>query len=137
MGLYLTVFDGDQEIEGVEVGSYDDFSHFRNAVVAYLEGEAAGSRFPTLIMHSDCDGEWSSTEARLLEKECAAIAEAFSKMPPIEYNSAWQEDVARTFGIVPTSLYDCFFDVDGEPLLERLIVLARVSQKHNLPILFQ
>jgi len=35
------------------------------------------------------------------------------------------------------TLYDCFFDIDGEPLLERLINLTRLSQRRSLPILFQ
>jgi len=137
VGLYLTIFDGDQEVEGVEIGSYDDFSFFRNAIVRWLEGGVAGSRFPTLIMHSDCDGEWSSPDAKILESELIEIAQAFKEMPPVEFNSKWQLEVARSFGIVPTSLFDCFFDVDGEPLLERLILLARLSQQRGLPILFQ
>ncbi len=72
MGLYLAVFDDDEELEGVEVGSYDDFSWFRNTIVDRLEEGVAGSRFPTLIKHSHCDGQWSPSEAVALKVELAA-----------------------------------------------------------------
>jgi hypothetical protein len=35
------------------------------------------------------------------------------------------------------NLLETFFDVDGEPLLDRLIGLCRVASSRNLPILFQ
>ena len=38
MGLYLCVFDNDDELEGVEVGSYSDFDFFRSTVTELLEG---------------------------------------------------------------------------------------------------
>ena len=137
MGLYLAVFDDGNELDGVEVGAYGDFSAFRDAVVDHLEGRAAGSRFPTLILHSDCDGQWSPSEAAALEKELKTIGARFRELPPIPLNADWQKEVARTFGIQTQNLYDCFFDVDGEPLLERLIGLAKMSQAKNVPILFQ
>ena len=137
MGLYLAVFDGDEELDGVEVGSYDDFGWFRDTIAARLEGGVAGSRFPTLIMHSDCDGRWSVPEAFVLEKELTVIAAELKRLPPVGYNSDWQHEAASTFGIVPSSLCECFFDVDGEPLIERLILLAQLAQRRGLPILFQ
>jgi len=138
MGLYLAVFDdtGD-EISGVEVGTYADFSAFRTAVVRKLEDGTPGSQYPTLILHSDCDGQWTPSEAAALEKELEIISAHFREIPPIPLSADWQKEVAKTFGIRPASLYDCFFDVDGEPLLERLIGLAKLSQTRNLPILFQ
>ena len=48
-----------------------------------------------------------------------------------------QKQVIKTIGLQVTNLYGCFFDVDGESLLERLIGLTRLSQERNLPILFQ
>jgi hypothetical protein len=69
MGLYLCVFEGDEEVDGVEVGPYADFDKFRDCVVRALEGSSPGWKFPTLILHSDCDGEWSPREAAKLEKE--------------------------------------------------------------------
>ena len=41
MGLYLCVFassDLDEEVDGVEVGSYDDFHTLRTAIAEQLEG---------------------------------------------------------------------------------------------------
>jgi len=137
MGLYLAIFNDDTELDGVEIGSYADFSTFRNNVVRHLESGDAGSQCPTLILHSDCDCQWTPEEATKLEKELELIAVRFKELPPIPLNSEWQRQVAKTFGIKLQSLYDCFFDIDGEPLVERLISLARLSRKNNLPILFQ
>jgi len=137
MGLYLTIFDGDVEIDGVEVGSYSDFNYLRDIIVNKLESGLAGSRFPTLNLHSDCDGEWSSEDALTLEMELKKITQEFEKLPPVPYNSEWQNEVAKTFGIKPKSLLECFFDVDGEPLLERILGLTKLSQELKLPILFQ
>jgi len=137
MGLYLTIFDGGEEVEGVEVGAYADFDDLRNSVATLLESGRAGERFPALNTHSDCDGKWTPEEASVLEKELMEIAAEFQKLPPRDIDCAWKKDVAELLGIRPKSLYDCFFDVDGEPLLDRLIQLARLSQARGLPILFQ
>jgi len=137
MGLYLAVFDDGDELDGVEIGAYSDFGAFRNAVVNDLEGGLAGSRYPTLTLHSDCDGQWTPNEAAVLERELEIISSRFGELPPIPLSSDWQKQVAKTFGIRLKSLYDCFFDVDGEPLLDRLINLTKLSQNRNLPILFQ
>ena len=137
MGLYLAVFDGDDEIDGVEVGSYADFGLFRTSVVEGLEGGRAGSRFPTLILHSDCDGEWTPQQSPALKAELEIIAREFAAMPPVSLPDDWKAQVAKMFGLSPANLHDCFFDVDGEPLLDRLTELAKLSQQRNLPILFQ
>ena len=136
-GLYLAVFDDDDELDGVEIGTYSDFSAFRNAVVKNLENDVAGSKYPTLILHSDCDGVWTPSEAALLEAELEVISQRFRELSPIPLSADWKEEVARILAIEPKSLYDCFFDVDGESLLERLLGLVRLSQAKNLPILFQ
>ena len=136
MGLYLAIFDEDDELDGVEVGAYADFSTFRDAVVVNLEGGLRGSRFPILGLHSDCDGDWSPNEAAALEAELQTIAQEFAEFPPIPLGG-WKAYVAKRLGLNPTNLCDCFFDVDGEPLLERLIGLARLAQNRKLPILFQ
>lgn len=137
MGLYLCIFDGDEEIDGVEVGPYADFDKLRDSIVRELESGKAGSKFPTLILHPDSDGEWSPEESAQLEKELEAISDEFRRRPPISLSSGWQKQVAKSFGLRINRLYDCFFDVDGEPLFERLINLAKLSQRHNLPIIFQ
>ncbi len=136
MGLYLAIFDGDVELDGVEVGAYADFSTFRDAVVSNLEAGNAGSRFPALILHSDCDGEWAPEQAAALEAELEVIAKEFAGFPPVPLDG-WKSEVAKMVGTRPTNLADSFFDIDGEPLLERLIGLARLSQDRHLPILFQ
>lgn len=138
MGLYLAVFDGDEELDGVEVGSYADFGVFRDAVAAHLEGGAAGSRFPTLMLHSDCDGSWSCEESAQVQAELEQIADEFRRLSPLELKpGSWQAEVAKRFGIKPRNLYESFFDVDGEPLIERLLGLIQVSRGHGKPILFQ
>ncbi|WP_294122234.1 Imm70 family immunity protein [Sphingomonas sp.] len=137
MGLYLTIFDGDEELDGVEIGSYADFAFFREAVVAALEGGRVGSRFPTLILHPDNDGEWNSTDAIKLERELTEIASEFQNYPPVTLPAGWKTEVAKSAKIEAATFYDCFFDIDGVPLLQRLIDLARLSQERDLPILFQ
>lgn len=137
MGLYLCIFDGEEELDGVEVGHYSDFGIFRETVVKYLEGSVWGSRFPTLMLHSDCDGVWSPTEAQRLEQELRIIADEFQRLPPIEWPSEWQREVAKLLGLAPRTLYDCFIDVDGESLVERLIGLTQLSQGTSKEILFQ
>jgi len=137
MGLYLCIFDGDDELEGIQVGSYDDFHFFRNTVVTVAEGGLAGSRCPTLNNHHDSDGEWSPSECSILIKEIELIRVAFELSPVVDFNSQWQSDVARKSGIVPKTLAECFFDVDGEPLLDRLKALADRGKRLGLPILFQ
>jgi hypothetical protein len=137
MGLYLCIFDGVDELEGIQVGSYADFNFFRSAVTRVAEGGVAGCRFPTLINHHDSDGEWSPSECSLLVKELELIGDAFQNSPAIDFNSRWQSDVARKNGIAPANLAECFFDIDGEPLLERLKKLAERGIRTGLPILFQ
>ena len=137
MGLYLAIFDDGQEVDGVEVSSYSDFGAFRDAVIKHLENGQAGSQFPTLILHSDCDGRWTPSEAVSLQHELVIISARFREPPPIPLNVDWQKHVAKTFGIRRDTVYDCFFDVDGESLLERLTSLAKMSQEGNLPILLQ
>ena len=137
MGLYLAIFDGDDELDGLEVGSYADFATFRSAVATHVEGGVAGSRCPTLVLHSDCDGQWSPEEAAVLQEELASITERFMESPPEPLGDGWKPEVAKAFGLRPSNLYDCFFDVDGEPLLDRLMGLAQLSAERNLPIVFQ
>lgn len=137
MGLYLCVFDDDDELDGVEVGSYSDFDFFRRSVTELLEGGVAGSRFPTLIIHSDSDGEWSLTECESLRQELMTIASEFQQLPGIPFRVDWQQQVGKLLGLKPASLYESFIDVDGERLLERLIRLCDVATERAMPILFQ
>lgn len=136
MGLYLCVRDDVDEVDGVEVGSYADYGGFIEKVVEHVEGGARGSRCPTLTLHSDCDGQWTPEECARLQAELDRISQAFSALPPIPLKP-WQLDVAKTFGLKPKTLSDCFFDVDGEPLMTRLAGLCQIAIERRQPILFQ
>jgi hypothetical protein len=137
MGLYLCVFDGENELDGVEVGSYADYGGFLETITEKLEGGIAGSRFPTLVLHSDCDGEWHPSQVALLEVELRTIADEMHRLAPVSHFDGWKADVARQFGLNPTNLCDSFFDIDGEPLIERLLGLCKVARDADQPIIFQ
>ncbi len=136
MGLYLCVFDGDEDIDGVDVGGYDvDF--LRKCICERLERGRPGSRFPTLMCHSDCDGEWSVADCFVLESELNFIISELAELPPRDLPGAWQGRLAKSLGIVPRTLADSFLDVDGEPLLTRLRDLCRLAIQRGQPIVFQ
>ncbi|EEF59770.1 Imm70 family immunity protein [Pedosphaera parvula] len=137
MSLYLCVFDEDDEIDGLDVGAYSDFAHFRNTIAQELEEGRPGTRFPTLMLHSDCDGEWKPDECLKLSRELEIIASELKQRPPREFHSEWQKGVVKKLGLTPLNLYDCFIDVDGEPILERLARLVETAKRRQLPILFQ
>ena len=61
MGLYLCIFagdDGDEELDGMEVGGYDDFGEFRDLIARLLEdgtwksvlGHIRGEAHPPLLV---------------------------------------------------------------------------------------
>ena len=100
MGLYLCVFDGDEDIDGVEIGPYTDFNVLRDYIIRELEAGKAGSRFPTFILHSDSDGEWSLADCEKLRDELAEIATALKTHPPVKFVSDWQNAVAKSIGLV-------------------------------------
>ena len=89
MGLYLCIFASDlddEEIDGVEVGAYDDFDLLRTTVAQQLEAGHWGSRFPVLMSHPDSDGEWSPKEAYTSQAAssltlAAAPMKSFSERP--------------------------------------------------------
>lgn len=137
MGLYLCAFDGGEELDGVEVGSYADFNFFRDAVTAVVESGNRGSACPVLINHHDSDGEWSPEEAACLINELEVIRKGMSEAPPVEFNSPWKKELATSIGLRPNNLFECFFDVDGESLVYRLRGLAEKSVERQVPILFQ
>lgn len=137
MGLYLCIYRDDEEVEGVEVGSYADYGRLIDTVIRVVENGERGSRCPTLVLHSDCDGTWETEEVGRLQGELALISDAFRTLPPLSFESEWQRDVAGQLGVVPTNLYESFIDVDGEYLLERLADLVQVSREIELPIYFQ
>jgi hypothetical protein len=137
MGLYLCVFDGDHEVDGVEVGLYEDFDGFRTTVQRFLEKGGWGSRFPVLMGHTDCDGAWSADEAASLLKELGVVQQELARIPGPAFKPGWRAEVAEELGLEAKTLADSFIDVDGEPLIERLMGLCRVAVERGLPILFQ
>ena len=138
MGLYLCILDTEEEeIDGVEIGMYEDYGHFLETITRVLENGIKGSRFPLLTLHSDCDGEWTPEECKVLLPQLGEISEAMRREKFISYKADWQKNLASTLGLKALTLYDSFIDVDGEPLLERMEKLTKVAIDHNLPILFQ
>jgi hypothetical protein len=137
VGLYLCIFDGDEEVDGIDVGMYEDWSVFIKAIVGHLEGGQRGSRFPLLTLHSDCDGQWSPSECVDLERAIDEIARGFGHLPAEPPADGWKVDVTKLFGLHFKTLGDCFFDVDGESLIDRLRDLAKLALKINRPIMFQ
>lgn len=137
MGLYLCIFDGDDDVDGIEVGAYADYNALRDYIVRELESGKAGSRFPTFVLHSDCDGEWSVADCQRLQGELAEIAVGLQQRPAVAFPSDWQKAVAKSVGLEPQNAFESFIDVDGEFLLERLQNLVKNALERRLPIVFQ
>ena len=139
MGLYLCIFDeNDEELDGVEVGSYADWGDFIDTIIADLEGGERGARCPRSTMHPDGDGEWSPGECQGLVNDLREIRAAFEAAPPrLPEAGSWQANVAREFGLKFDTLYQSFIDVDGENVIDRLTALAELARKVQRPILFQ
>jgi Immunity protein 70 len=139
VGLYLCVFapgDRDEELEGVEVGSCDDFHGFRETIATRLEAGDWGSRFPIFMHRSDSTSTWTAMEAGQLEVELLSVADELSRLSRIELQGS-SKAAAEEFSLVPQSLYECFLDVDGEPLVDRILDVVRASMLSDQPILFQ
>lgn len=131
MSLYLTIFDGDEEVTGWVFGHYSDVGYFRDVVAAKLR---AGD-YPTLMTHSDCDGEWTPQELPRLRRELQLIGERFRQLPPEQPQGAFEH--TAEFRREARSLYDCFHNVDGESVFEALIALCDEGIRRDRPVLFQ
>ena len=135
MGLCLYVLGSDvsedqepEEIAECDVGHYSDFGCFRDTIARHLDA----SRYPTLMEHSDCDGEWTLAEIPALERELREIGTAFQRLPPEEPAGAFDHTAEYRQGA--GSLYDCFHNVDGENLFDALLELCAVAKEHGRPI---
>jgi len=137
MSLYLCIFDGDDDIDGIDVGGYADFNALRDLVIEKLEFGNAGSRFPTFVLHSDCDGEWTSDQCRSLISELEGIESELKELGPVPFSSSWQSAVAASIGLVPKSSFESFLDADGEFLLRRMLDLAKKACSRKLSVIFQ
>lgn len=131
MSLYLTIFDGDEEVTGWVFGHYSDFGYFRDVVAAKLRADD----YTTLMTHSDCDGEWTPDELPRLRQELQLIGERFRQLPAEQPQGAFEHTAEFRHGA--RSLYDCFHNVDGECVFEALIALCDEGIRHERPILFQ
>ncbi len=137
MGLYLAVIEQCDDVGGVDVGSYEDFNRFRELVCEVSESGAYGSVCPVLQLHEDCDGEWPVAQLSALMAELERVYRDFSSRPPRQCLSDWQREVFRDLGLKSTSLADSIIDVDGEPLIVRLMELCRLALKLGQPISYQ
>lgn len=141
MSLYLAVFESDStdvELDGIDVGSYGDFTALRTAVCGALESDAWGSRFPTFMTVPDNGPTWDIAVLPALTRELEEIRQGLAGREPVRFAAgSWQAEVARRAGVEPATLADCFIDVDGEPLLERLALLVATASAHHRPVEFQ
>lgn len=131
MSLYFCIFDGETEVTGWVFGHYSDFGYLRDVIAAKLGAD----HYPTLMQHSDCDGEWSPQELHKLRSELRAIGEQFRRLP-VEQPSGAFEHTAAYRGHAQ-NLYDCFHNVDGENVFEALVALCDEGIRRGRPILFQ
>lgn len=115
MGLYLCLFDGDEEIDAVEVGPYSKFERLRELIVGHLEDGQRGSRYPTLMDHSESDGQWSPGDLEALAVELADIC-----------SRSTEESGIRQIT-----------DADDGPVIDALARLVQLARDWELPILFQ
>jgi len=137
MSLYLCVFDGDEEIDGVELGTYADYNGLREYVVRELEGGQAGGKFPTFILHSDSDGEWVVSECIKLSEEVTEIVLSMKTRPSVSFISDWQRAVAKSIGLIPKNAFESFIDVDGEFVLERIQHLRKLCISKRMRVLLR
>jgi len=131
MSLYLTIFDGEEEITGWVFGRYSDLGCFRDTIAEVLKQDD----YPILMQHSDSDGEWTPAELPGLRRELVAIGEHFKQLPPRSFQSAFEHTAEYRDKV--GSLYDCFHNVDGENVFEALIALCDEGIRRLRPISFQ
>jgi hypothetical protein len=115
VSLYLCIFAEGVEVAGVEVGGYSDFAAFRQHIAEHQEAGRPGERFPLLLLHSDCAGQWPAADCGRLRLELARLRAEMGADPVLA----------------------AFCDVDGENLVEQLAALAEIALASGQPILFQ
>jgi hypothetical protein len=138
MSLVLCVYNDPEtgdDLDGFQVG-YGDFGAWRDFICAQLEHGEWGGRFPTLMMHSDCDGEWSAEDCALLRRELQTIRSEMESLPVVPFHAGWQQQLAARLGFVPRSALDCFINVDGENLVDATLRLADLAVRLRKPIAF-
>jgi hypothetical protein len=134
MGLYLCIFDDEgEEITGFQVGHYSDFGVFRDTIVSTIPNAIA--KYPLLMQHSDCDGQWPAHDLPALKSELQQIGERFKRHPAVPIVGAFEHVAHCRDGA--TSLYQCFHTPDEENLFEALIDLCDKGIDLNKPVSFQ
>lgn len=89
------------------LGSYGWYHSFRVAVCEWLEDGKWGSRYPLLMNHSDCDGEYMPDESALLIKEVRDIRERFKAFNyPV---GIYRDKEGKTLGVAPKHGEDGFY----------------------------
>jgi hypothetical protein len=138
MGLYFCIFDDhEDEVDAVEIGTYADYARFTETVTREVESGKLGSVCPMLTLHHDSDGTWSAEDCQKLLDELRVIEEVFRQKPPKPFDVDWMREVAIERGLSSKSLYECFIDIEGDFLVERLKSLCQTSIQTGHPIVFQ
>ncbi|SHG56649.1 Imm70 family immunity protein [Flavobacterium defluvii] len=138
MGLYLAIFKNEEEINGLEVGTYEYFGIFRDCIYEFIENSSNwGDICPTIMNHSDCDGKWESKECVEMMFELKKVKKTFQKQAPNKKVIDQKKELIDLYQIKILNLYDCFIDVDGENLIDRLIELCKDAIDNDLDIIFQ
>ncbi|MFG0251629.1 MAG: Imm70 family immunity protein [Phycisphaerales bacterium JB038] len=140
MSLCIALFEDDlvdQEIDGLEWGGCDDFEAFRARVAdELLEGDWRRG-FPVLLTVVDNSAGWPADHVADLAVELRAIAEAFDALPSELHDpESWQASVLAQLGREPSSLREFFIDVDGQPVIDRLLELAEQAATLDRPLSF-
>ena len=138
MSLYLCAFSFNDEIEeeefGVEVGSYEYFGTFRDYIRKNIKN---GDNNLLLLKHSDCDGIVEPFESKKIINELKKIKKVLKKIQPEKNVIELRENIISQDINMYQSLYDCFTDVDGVNLIDRLMELFQYSAKNKLDVFFQ
>lgn len=90
-----------------------------------------------LMLHADSDGTWEPAGAQRLESELRTIKAELGLHDPVDIPPGWHREVMAVRGLRPRSLAECYVDVDGEFLLDRLIEVAHLAQERASAIWFQ
>jgi hypothetical protein len=112
MSLYLCIYEFDTEVHGIDMGSYSDFNTIRYKLFNIYKSINTINPLPTLMNHSDCEGEWSPLECKILINELNSIKEIIDK-----YH---QDDLTDIYNFIDAILY-----------------LSHLSIRYNSPIIFQ
>ena len=140
MSLYIAVFSNDEsddEVDGVDVGSLEDYNAFRALITAEFRDGEGKRGLPLLLESADNQPGWRAEDVPALLDEIEVVRQAFMSRPAHDFgDGAWQARVLARLGVRPRSLNESVVDVDGEPLLDRLAALARAAIGLQRPVEF-